>query len=185
MFWRCITPRPSEPYPSPCYNEGVGNNSGSSNRGGPGGNPQPGFLWKINKDNLPELLQRASQDLLELASIEPCHYADRPDMRPGCEGAASVRYGRIALCASCDERRSLVGEGLAGVNLPVPRAMHLLQVVEAQALFCALGAATVAGHGPEAMGPALVGPVRDCWARCRVSVGPSGSGTSACGEARS
>lgn len=132
--------------PSPCYNESMGDHSGSSNRGGPGGNPQPAFLWKTNKDNLSELLRRASQGLTELAFIEPCHYADRPDIRPKCLGAASVRYGSIALCASCDEHRSLVGEGLAGVKLPVPRSP--LEVVQAaQAVFRALEA--VAQH-PEA-----------------------------------
>ena len=59
-------------------------------------------------------------------------------MRPKCLGGASVRYGSIALCASCDERRSLVGEGLAGVKLAVPRAP--LEVVRAaQALFVTEG----------------------------------------------
>jgi hypothetical protein len=72
-------------------------------------------------------------------------------MRPKCLGAASVRYGSIALCASCDEQRSLVGEGLTGVNLPVPRAP--LEVVQAaQALFRALGAARAVAQHPEAVG---------------------------------
>jgi len=41
-------------------------------------------LWKANKDNRSELLRRASQELTELAFLEPCHYADRPDMRRKC-----------------------------------------------------------------------------------------------------
>jgi hypothetical protein len=100
----------SAPEPSPCYNEGVGSSSGSSNSGGPGGNPQPVFLWKTNKDNISELLRQAPQALLASGLIEKCHYANRPDMRPGCVGVALVRYGSVALCASCDERRSLVGD---------------------------------------------------------------------------
>ena len=86
--------------------------------------------------------------------IEKCHYASRRYMRPKCEGLASVRYGSVALCASCDEQRSLVGDGTTGVNLAAPGA--LLEVVRAaQALLWALGAANAAGHRPEAVGVAL------------------------------
>ncbi len=134
----------------------MGNNSGSSNRGGPGGNPQPEFLWKTNEGDPSELLRQAPQDLIELGLIEKCEYTSRREMRPECEGFASVRYGRIALCASCDRQRSLVGEGLAGANLAAPGA--LLEVVRAaQALRRAVGSAKAAGHRPEVVGAALMG----------------------------
>jgi hypothetical protein len=132
----------------------VGSSSGSSNSGGPGGNPQPVFLWKTNKDNISELLRQAPQDLIELGLVEKCHYASRRYMRPKCEGLASVRYGSVALCASCDEQRSLVGDGTTGVNLAAPGA--LLEVVRAaKALLWALEAANAAGHRPETVGAAL------------------------------
>jgi hypothetical protein len=129
----------------------VGSSSGSSNRGGPGGNPQPALLWKTNKDNGSELLLQVPQDLIELGLIEKCHYASRRYMRPKCEGLASVLYGSVALCASCDEQRSLVGDGTTGVNLAAPGA--LLEVVRAaQALLWALGAANAAGSPPRGGG---------------------------------
>ncbi len=53
-----------------------------------------------------------------------CFY-DAPrhrQLRPDCEGVAIVIYGPIALCPSCDLRRSTVGKGtvprsVAGVEL--------------------------------------------------------------------
>lgn len=46
-----------------------------------------------------------------------CRYAaDRPD----CQVLASIRYGQIALCARCDQRRSTVGKATTPVRLPDP-----------------------------------------------------------------
>ena len=51
-----------------------------------------------------------------------CLYALRPADRPGCQLAATVAYGTIGLCTSCNERRSTLGKGQAGRHLP---AVHL------------------------------------------------------------
>lgn len=40
-----------------------------------------------------------------------CHYAGDPTARPHCELAAAVRYGRTALCGSCQQQRSTLGKG--------------------------------------------------------------------------
>ena len=60
-----------------------------------------------------------------------CHYANDP-RRPDCELHAVVAYGPVALCPSCDVRRSTVGKGLAGRRLvPGPDESEALQAVEA------------------------------------------------------
>jgi len=43
-----------------------------------------------------------------------CHYSGR---RHGCQHIAVVRYGNIALCESCDAKRSTVGRGEKGVRI--------------------------------------------------------------------
>jgi hypothetical protein len=60
-----------------------------------------------------------------------CHYADDP-RRPDCERHAVVAYGPVALCSSCDLRRSTVGKGLVGRRLvPGPAGSEALEAVEA------------------------------------------------------
>jgi hypothetical protein len=46
-----------------------------------------------------------------------CIYALRPADRPGCQLAATVTYGGIALCSACDAQRSILGKGQAGRRL--------------------------------------------------------------------
>jgi hypothetical protein len=40
-----------------------------------------------------------------------CYYAADPTARPHCGLAAAVRYGRTALCGSCQQQRSTLGKG--------------------------------------------------------------------------
>ncbi|MGH7733190.1 MAG: hypothetical protein ACREOE_05665, partial [Gemmatimonadales bacterium] len=54
-----------------------------------------------------------------------CYYASGPAChvaRPDCESLARLSYGRIALCRSCDLRRSAVGRGIAPRAMPDPAA---------------------------------------------------------------
>jgi len=46
-----------------------------------------------------------------------CHYADDPARRPWCTLSATVRYGAVALCPSCNAARSTLGKGQAPVRL--------------------------------------------------------------------
>ena len=77
-----------------------------------------------------------------------CYAATRPD----CEVLATIRYGPVALCAGCDQRRSTAGKGTAPVRLPRPHA--LLEVAAARracqqaeaGLRQAVAAARQAGH---------------------------------------
>jgi hypothetical protein len=60
-----------------------------------------------------------------------CYYADDPT-RPACERHAVVAYGPVALCASCDLRRSTVGKGITPRRLvPGPFEREALETVEA------------------------------------------------------
>ncbi|HMC05601.1 MAG TPA: hypothetical protein VKJ83_09040 [Actinomycetota bacterium] len=60
-----------------------------------------------------------------------CHYANDP-RRPDCERHAVVAYGPVALCSSCDLRRSTVGKGVAPRRLtPSLRQREALKTVEA------------------------------------------------------
>ena len=47
-----------------------------------------------------------------------CHYADDPARRPRCTLTATLRYGAVALCASCNAARSTLGKGQTPVPLP-------------------------------------------------------------------
>ena len=51
-------------------------------------------------------------------SVTTCHYAGDPARRPGCTLTATLRYGVVALCASCNAARSTLGKGQAPVPLP-------------------------------------------------------------------
>jgi hypothetical protein len=89
------------------------------------------------------------KDLLTSGLAEACHYAGG---RPGCQVLASVRYGPVALCSGCDQRRSTLGKGAPPVRLPDPGA--LLGIAAARdacqqataALRSAVAAARRAGH---------------------------------------
>jgi len=57
-----------------------------------------------------------------------CLYAYKPADRPDCQLTATVVYGTISLCTPCNQRRSTLGKGHAGRQLPVhqPDPLDLL-----------------------------------------------------------
>ena len=55
-----------------------------------------------------------------------CHYADDPAARPWCTLTATVQYGAVALCPSCNAARSTLGKGQTPVRLPAGRAFDVL-----------------------------------------------------------
>jgi len=55
-----------------------------------------------------------------------CHYADDPARRPWCTLSATVRYGAVALCPSCNAARSTLGKGQAPVRLSAGPAFDVL-----------------------------------------------------------
>jgi len=59
-----------------------------------------------------------------------CCYADDPVLRPDCEHRAVVAYGPMALCRSCDARRSTIGKGMVGRSLVHGRDWSALEAVE-------------------------------------------------------
>src|SRR5258706_31348 len=67
------------------------------------------------------------KNLLTSGLARACHYAAG---RPDCQVLAAVCYGPVALCASCDQRRSSAGKGTAPVRLPDPHA--LLEIAAAR-----------------------------------------------------
>jgi hypothetical protein len=89
------------------------------------------------------------KDLLTSGVARACRYAGT---RPECQVLAAVRYGQLALCASCDQRRSTAGKGVSAVRLPDPQA--LLEIAAAgdacqqaeAGLRQAVAAARQAGH---------------------------------------
>ena len=89
------------------------------------------------------------KNLLASGLARACRYAGT---RPDCQVLAAVRYGQLALCAPCDQRRSTLGKGTPPVSLPDPRA--LLQIAAARdacqqaaaALHAAVARARQAGH---------------------------------------
>lgn len=58
-----------------------------------------------------------------------CHYASDPATRPHCRLVAVIRYGHIALCASCDQRRSTLGKGLPPTRLTTTADLDVLDVL--------------------------------------------------------
>jgi len=102
------------------------------------------------------------KNLLTSGLARACRYAGA---RPDCQVLAAVRYGQLALCVSCDQRRSTVGKGTPPVRLPDPRA--LLQIAAARdacqraeaALRHAVAAARQAGH-PWSAVAAVLGATR-------------------------
>jgi hypothetical protein len=89
------------------------------------------------------------KNLLTSGLARECRYAGT---RPDCQVLAAVRYGQLALCAACDQRRSTLGKGTRAVALPDPRA--LLEIAAARracqqaetGLRQAVAAARQAGH---------------------------------------
>ncbi len=70
---------------------------------------------------------RHASTILTSGLAVACYYAaDRPD----CQVLATIRYGQIALCAPCDQRRSTTGKGTPPARLPDPHA--LLEVAAAR-----------------------------------------------------
>ena len=55
-----------------------------------------------------------------------CHYADDPARRPRCTLTATVQYGAVALCPSCNAARSTLGKGQTPVPLPAGPAFDVL-----------------------------------------------------------
>jgi len=55
-----------------------------------------------------------------------CFYADDPARRPRCTLTATLRYGAVELCPSCNAARSTLGKGQAPVRLPAGRAFDVL-----------------------------------------------------------
>jgi|GEM_PF-1336158 len=107
-----------------------------------------------------------------------CHYAAS---RPGCQILASVRYGPVALCSRCDQRRSTLGKGTRPVRLPDPGA--LLEIAAASdacrqaaaALSRAVAAARRAGH-PWSAVAVILGGSRQA-AQQRFANAPEATGT--------
>lgn len=58
-----------------------------------------------------------------------CHYATDPTRRPRCDLTATVRFGTVALCTSCQEARSTLGKGEPPVALPTGPAFDVLDWV--------------------------------------------------------
>jgi hypothetical protein len=55
-----------------------------------------------------------------------CHYAGDPAARPGCTLTATLRYGAVALCPSCNAARSTLGKGQTPVPLPAGPGFDVL-----------------------------------------------------------
>jgi hypothetical protein len=89
------------------------------------------------------------KNLLTSGLAHQCHY---DGVRPGCQVLAAVRYGPVALCAACDQRRSTLGKGVPPARLADPQALlgiaaarDACQQAEA-ALRAAVARARQAGH---------------------------------------
>lgn len=93
-----------------------------------------------------------------------CCYADDPILRPDCEHRAVVAYGPMALCRSCDARRSTMGKGMVGRSLvhgrdwsaleAIEEAVEQLRAAEHQ-LAAAVASARRLGHSWSELGAAL------------------------------
>jgi hypothetical protein len=87
--------------------------------------------------------------LLTSGLAQACRYAAA---RPDCQVLACVRYGQLALCAACDQRRSTLGKGTLPARLPDPGALLRIAAARdaceraASELRHAVAAARQAGH---------------------------------------
>jgi hypothetical protein len=75
-----------------------------------------------------------------------CHHAGDAHLRPHCQGLATVAYGSIALCDTCNRMRSAVGREHVARPLPGAQLERLSQAVTSlrnaqQALDLAVAAA--------------------------------------------
>jgi hypothetical protein len=59
-------------------------------------------------------------EILTSGLAAACHYAPA---RPHCQILANARYGPIALCERCGQRRSTAGKATAPTQLPDPHAL--------------------------------------------------------------
>ena len=102
----------------------------------------------------------AVKNLLASGLARACHYAGT---RPDCQVLAVVRYGQLALCAPCDQRRSTLGKGVPPVSVPDPQALLLIAVARdacqhaGAGLRQAVAAARQAGHPWSAVAVVLGG----------------------------
>jgi hypothetical protein len=93
-----------------------------------------------------------------------CHHAGDTLLRPDCEGVATVAYGGVALCATCDAMRSAVGRDHAARRLPGAELDRLACAVESlkeaeRALARAVGSARRGGASWSQIGD-IVGTTR-------------------------
>jgi hypothetical protein len=108
------------------------------------------------------------KNLLTSGLARACRYAGT---RPECQILAAVRYGQLALCAHCDQRRSTLGKGTPPVSLPDPRA--LIEIAAARdacqqaeaALHAAVTAARQAGHPWSSVAAILAVTRQAAWQR--------------------
>ncbi len=93
-----------------------------------------------------------------------CCFAGDPVLRPHCEHRAVVVYGPMALCRSCDARRSTMGKGIVGRSLVHGCDWSALEAVEAavdrlrvaaEQLASVVAAARSLGHSWGELGEAL------------------------------
>ena len=73
-----------------------------------------------------------------------CHYADDPARRPRCTLTATIQYGAVALCPSCNAARSTLGKGQTPVPLPAGPAFDVLGWVATAHQQAGAAAATLA-----------------------------------------
>jgi len=79
-----------------------------------------------------------------------CHHFGDTILRPHCAGFATVAYGRVALCGTCNAMRSAVGREHAGRKFPGADLDRLAGAVDSlrqaeRALADAVGAAHQGG----------------------------------------
>lgn len=92
-----------------------------------------------------------------------CHYADDPTRRPQCTLTATIRYGAVALCPSCQRRRSTLGKGHPPRTLSSPDldvldwvgTAHQQATAAERTLAAAVTRARQAGHPWSAIGHRL------------------------------
>lgn len=59
-------------------------------------------------------------------TVVACYYAADPARRPSCTLTATLRYGTVALCPSCNTARSTLGKGQTPVRLPAGAVFDVL-----------------------------------------------------------
>ena len=74
-----------------------------------------------------------------------CYYAPDPAGRPACTLTATIRFGAVALCASCNAARSTLGKGQTAVPLPPGPGLDILGWVTTAHQQATAAEATLAG----------------------------------------